>query len=95
MTKALTIVAAAISWIAVIVFGLISAYALFVGITFGGSLWNPDNLKPTWLWLGVVAAPLPIVFALKRWRYAPPVLLLSVVVAFALFAPYLVATLNR
>jgi len=84
-----------LAWIGLIAFGLISAYALFVGVTFGGALFNPKNFTPTWLWLGVVAAPLPIASALRWRRSSPPVLLLSVLAAFALLAPYVVGLLNR
>lgn len=84
-----------LGWIGLIAFGLISAYALFVGVTFGGALFNPDNLTPTWRWFGVVAAPLPIAFALKCRRNSPPLLILSLVAAFALLGPYAVAALNR
>ena len=81
--------------IALVLFGLISAYALFVGLTFGFSLWNFDNMRPTWLWLGVVAAPLPIATALKKRRGSAPILLASVIAAGALLTPYLLAVISR
>ena len=91
----MTKVVAAFTWIALVLFVLISLYALFVGITFGGALWNPENFGPTWRWLGVVFAPVPIAIALRRWRDSMPPLLLSVVAAFALLAPYVTAISNR
>lgn len=86
---------AALGWIAVILFSIIAAYALFVGLTFGFALWNPANPKPTLLWLGVVCAPLPIAFALRNWPRSPIFLFLSLVAACGLFAPYVVAYINR
>ena len=91
MTKAL----AGFAWVAVVVFGLLSIYSLFVGLTFGFSLFNLDNLKLTWLWLGVVAAPLPIAFALRWRRNSQLLLLVSIIAACVLFAPYLLEVHSR
>lgn len=86
---------AGFTWIALALFGLISLYALFVGITFGGALWNPENFGPTWRWLGVVLAPVPIAAALGRCRDSAPLLLLSIVTALVLLAPYVMAISTR
>ena len=36
---------------------LIALYALFVGVTFGFNLWNPNSPLVTVIWLLIVASP--------------------------------------
>lgn len=41
---------------------LVALYALYVGITFGFNLWNPQEPAVTLVWLGMVTSP--------AWFYA-------------------------
>src|SRR5687767_12934354 len=85
MSKAL----AAVSWVVLFVSGLFAFYMLFVGLTFGFALWNPNNPKPTLLWLGVLAAPCVVAISLNRWRNSLPAMALAVLAACGLIGVYL------
>ena len=45
---------------------LIALYALFVGLTFGFNLWNPNAPLVTAIWLGIVTSPAWF-YGLLRW----------------------------
>jgi len=91
----LTNASAALAWIVLLVFGTISAYVLFVGMTFGFSVGTSPDPAATWLRLGVIGAPLPVAFALKWHGNSGLALLLSIAGSCALFSPYAVTILNR
>lgn len=52
--------------LAIIPIGLVSLYALFVGLTFGFNLWRSDAPLVTIGWLAIVLAPLWF-YGLLKW----------------------------
>jgi hypothetical protein len=90
MSKALV----AAAWVLLFVSGLFALYMLFVGLTFGFALWQPDNPKPTMLWLGVLAAPILVTAGLRQ-RYKPIMLAFALVAACILDAAWIVPAFTR
>ena len=50
---------------------LIAFYALFVGLTFGFNLWNPNSPLVTIVWLGIVTSPAWF-YGLLYWSKGSP-----------------------
>ena len=81
-------------WVAFVLSGLFALDALMMGLTFGFTLWDVSNPKPTILWLGVLAAPCIIVMALKRREPSTASLAIALLVACALDAAWIVPALS-
>lgn len=81
-------------WAVLFVTGLFALYMLFIGLTFGFALWNPDNLKPTILWLGVLVAPVIVAIGLRK-RETPAALIFALIAACLLDTAWIVPVLNR
>lgn len=91
MNKALVAVASLV----LLASGLFALFLLFVGVKFGGALWDPSNPRPTILWLAAIAAPLPIVIAFVRRGTSPLILALSAVPACLIDAVWIIANSNQ
>ena len=82
-------------WLLLVPSGVFAIYLLFVGLTFGFSLWNPANPLPTLLWLGVLMAPVLIAFTLRERQMSSAMLAVSFFASGLLDAFWIVPALGR